>query len=480
LASIILENVVTDFPIYGSQPSLRETLLNRAVGGLLRRSEDNKRVFVRALDRVSLRLRHGDQLGIVGHNGAGKSTLLRVLGGVYEPSQGRVTIDGRVSSLFTTSPGLDIDDTGYENIITCGLFLGMTRKEIARKLSDIDAFAELGDYLDLPVRTYSAGMLTRLAFAIATAIDPEILLLDEGIGAGDARFATKARERIEMLIARSSIMVLASHSDKLIRQMCNRVVLLDRGRVVADGAPDEVLEEYRRMNAEPSTAVPPASPDEADSGGSVVSQLGRSEPVPAKLGQATIANPRSQQPRAVFLDRDGVINRPLVKDRKPYAPRHVGEFRLLPDVVPAVAKLKAAGFLVIVVTNQPDVGHGLITADTLEAMHGRLKEQLPIDAIMVCPHKQDDECDCRKPKPGLIRRAVSDWGIEPARSYFVGDRWSDIAAGKAAGLYTVFVDRDYAETPPDRPDASVRSLGQAVPIILAREEARAEAKHDVE
>jgi homopolymeric O-antigen transport system ATP-binding protein len=472
MASITLENVFTDFPIYGSQPSLRQAILNRTVGGLLRRSVDNKRVFVRALDNVSLQVTHGEQLGIVGHNGAGKSTLLRVLGGIYEPSHGRVTVEGRVSPLLaSSSPGLEPDDSGYENIITCGLFLGMTRQEIARKMPDIDAFAELGDFLRLPVRTYSAGMQTRLAFAIATAIDPEILLLDEGIGAGDARFAAKAHERIEMLIGRSSIMVVTSHSDELIRQMCNRVILLDQGRILADGSPDDVLEQYRRMN----TALA-----EGDSRSAVAPGRQCCDPLPSGREQPALASRAPQQPRAVFLDRDGVINRPLVKDRKPYAPRHVGEFRLLPGVVPAVAKLKAAGFLVIVVTNQPDVGHGLIAADTLEAMHGRLKEQLPIDAIMVCPHKQDDECECRKPKPGLIRRAVSDWGIEPARSYFVGDRWSDIAAGKAAGLYTVFVDRNYAETPPDRPDASVRSLGQAVPIILAREEARAEAKHDVE
>ena len=138
-------------------------------------------------------INHGDQLGILGHNGAGKSTMLRVLAGIYQPSQGSISIEGRVSPLFTTSPGLAVDDTGYENIVTCGLLLGMTRDEIERKLPEIEAFTELSDYLALPVRTYSSGMLVRLGFAIATAIDPEILLLDEGLGAGDARFASARR-----------------------------------------------------------------------------------------------------------------------------------------------------------------------------------------------------------------------------------------------------------------------------------------------
>jgi ABC-type polysaccharide/polyol phosphate transport system ATPase subunit len=150
--------------------------------------------------------------------------------------------------LFNVSPGLDPDDTGYENIITCGLLLGMTRDEIERKLPEIEAFTELSDYLSLPARTYSTGMLVRLGFAIATAIDPEILLLDEGLGAGDARFAKRAAQRVEALIERSSIMVLASHSDELIRQMCSRAVLLDHGCVVADGPTDEVLEVYAHLN----------------------------------------------------------------------------------------------------------------------------------------------------------------------------------------------------------------------------------------
>jgi len=178
---------------------------------------------------------------------------------------------------------------------------------------------------------------------------------------------------------------------------------------------------------------------------------------------------RGDGQRAVFLDRDGVLNRALVRNRKPYAPRHLGEFRLLPGAADAVRELKSVGFLIIVVTNQPDVGHGLTTSQTLAAMHARLSERLLLDAILVCPHRQDAGCACRKPKPGMIHQAKTDWGIDVRRSYLVGDRSTDIVAGRAAGLYTVFLDRGYAEPQLEPPDARVGSLRQAVRKILARE-----------
>lgn len=260
MASIVLNNVVIDFPIYGVQPLLRKALFARLADLGIRianlgRNRDGaqKRLVIRALDTFSLTLNHGDHVGLIGPNGAGKSTLLRVLAGIYAPTHGHIEIEGRISPLFSTSPGLDMDDTGYENIYTCGLFLGMSRKEIEAKLSDIAAFSELGDYLGLPVRTYSTGMLVRLGFAVATAIEPEILLLDEGLGAGDARFAKRARERVDKLIRRSSILVLASHSDELIKQMCNRALLLDHGKLIADGTPNEVIAEYHARLALPQT-----------------------------------------------------------------------------------------------------------------------------------------------------------------------------------------------------------------------------------
>ena len=247
MASVILKNVSVEFPIYGYQKSFRSALRG-ATGGLIRRSGQNDaHVSVRAIDNLSLTLRDGDRLGIIGHNGAGKSTLLRVCAGVYEPTQGHVLVEGKLSPLFNIAPGLDPDDTGYENIVTCGLFLGMTREEIARKSPDIEQFTELGEYLALPARTYSTGMLTRLGFAIATAIDPEILVLDEGLGAGDARFADKAKQRVDALIERTSILILASHSDALIQAMCNRAILMHSGRLEMDGKVDDVLAEYRKM-----------------------------------------------------------------------------------------------------------------------------------------------------------------------------------------------------------------------------------------
>jgi ABC-type polysaccharide/polyol phosphate transport system ATPase subunit len=260
VAEIVLKDVVAEFPVYGTQLSLRNALFQRVVGGVLRRQNDSgQRVVVRALDNVSLTINHGDQVGIIGHNGAGKSTMLRVFAGIYEPSAGTIGIDGRVSPLFNTSPGLDPDDTGYENIVTCGLLLGMSRAEIARKLPEIAAFSELSDYLALPARTYSSGMLVRLGFAIATSIDPEILLLDEELGAGDSRFAQHAAKRVRALIERSSIMVLASHSAELIGQMCNRAILLDHGRVLADGPAKDVLELYGRMNDDERPTAPAAA-----------------------------------------------------------------------------------------------------------------------------------------------------------------------------------------------------------------------------
>jgi ABC-type polysaccharide/polyol phosphate transport system ATPase subunit len=252
VGSITLDNVIVDFPVYGLQRSLRKALFGRMVGGNTH-EDASRRIVVRALNNICLTLRDGDRLGLMGHNGAGKTTLLRVLAGIYPPTQGKIAIDGRVSTLFNTSPGLDMDDTGYENILTCGLFLGMSREEIACKLPDIEEFCELGDYLSLPVRTYSAGMQTRLGFAVATVIDPEILVLDEGLGAGDARFAERAKIRIDALLRRTNILILATHSDSMIKDMCNRAILLEHGRIMADGKPDEVIAAYHEMLKQPQT-----------------------------------------------------------------------------------------------------------------------------------------------------------------------------------------------------------------------------------
>jgi ABC-2 type transport system ATP-binding protein len=181
----------------------------------------------------------------MGHNGAGKSTMLRLLAGAYPPTRGRVISVGGISTLFNSTPGINIDGTGRENIVTCGLHLGMNRRQIVAKMDEITDFAELGDYIDLPVRIYSSGMMTRLGFSIATAVDPEILLLDEGLATGDAHFARKAEQKMNDLIARSSILVIASHSETLLAAMCNRGLLLEHGRIVADGPAKNLFESYR-------------------------------------------------------------------------------------------------------------------------------------------------------------------------------------------------------------------------------------------
>jgi ABC-type polysaccharide/polyol phosphate transport system ATPase subunit len=250
MSSLILEDVYVHFPIFGSQPSLRKALYERSIGGLIGKEARRKnRVVVKALEAISLDLKDGDRFGLVGHNGAGKSTLLRVMAGIYEPISGIVRASGRITPLLEILPALDGEDTGYDNIVSSGLMLGMSNAQVQGCISDIEEFTELGEYLTLPVRTYSAGMLTRLGFALATAIEPDILLIDEGIGAGDQRFAEKAERRLNSLVGRSRILVLSSHSDGLIHQFCNKVALLQEGRIIALGPPDEVIAQYHNAAA---------------------------------------------------------------------------------------------------------------------------------------------------------------------------------------------------------------------------------------
>jgi len=245
MTSIELKNVSVDFPVYGGSKSFRSELLQRATGGFIRREGKKQRVTVRGLDNVSLTIREGDRLALIGHNGAGKTTMLKALAGVYEPTQGEIVITGRLAPLFNLAPGWDPEDTGYENIINCGLHLGMTYEEVRYKTSDIAEVSGLGDYLNLPARTYSAGMTVRLAFSIATSIEPEILILDEGLSAGDASFATIAEVRINRLLSRSRILVLASHSTGLLMNWCNKAVLLEHGRIVHKGSVKETLAVYQ-------------------------------------------------------------------------------------------------------------------------------------------------------------------------------------------------------------------------------------------
>jgi len=169
---------------------------------------------------------------------------------------------------------------------------------------------------------------------------------------------------------------------------------------------------------------------------------------------------------AIFLDRDGVINRNEIRNGRPYAPVDIKDFILLPGVRNAVEALRAAGYLIVLATNQPDVRAGRTPRETIEAMHELLRQEVPIDRIEICYHVDQDNCSCRKPKPGMLLRAARDLRIDLANSWMIGDRWRDVAAGRAAGCRTVFVDYGYDEPRPDRPDFVVRSLAEAVPLVL--------------
>jgi ABC-type polysaccharide/polyol phosphate transport system ATPase subunit len=246
---IKLQNVSVSFPIYSaSNRSLKNRMMAATTGGRIGLRE-NRQLLVQALDNVSLEIEHGDKVALVGHNGAGKTTLLRVLAGIYEPAVGQIAVNGSVTPLFDVTIGIDPECTGYENIILRGLYMGLTKPDVLERLPEVAEFTELGDFLDLPVRTYSAGMQARLAFAMATCIEPEILLLDEGIGAGDAGFLVKANERLDTFIHKAGILVFASHSQDLIRRLCNKIILMEHGRIVWRGEINEGLKVYAGMVA---------------------------------------------------------------------------------------------------------------------------------------------------------------------------------------------------------------------------------------
>jgi len=243
-AELLLQNVSVRFPIYsGSSQSLKKRLLFHGSGGRLGR-DTHHRLVVDALSNVSLSLRAGDRVALIGANGAGKSTLLRVMAGIYEPVQGTVTSRGRISPMLEIGLGIDNEISGYDNIRLRGLILGLSMPEIEERMADIAEFTELGDYLDIPVRTYSSGMLTRLTFAISTCFTPEILLLDEWIMAGDASFISKAQRRLEAFIEKTSIVVLASHNTEVCRRWCAKALWLERGEIAGEGEVNSVIDAY--------------------------------------------------------------------------------------------------------------------------------------------------------------------------------------------------------------------------------------------
>ena len=243
MVSIDIQHAFVDFPIFDAKTrSLKKAVLGMVGGNI--DSESRKVPVIEALHDIDVTIEEGDRVALVGHNGAGKSTLLRLLSGIYEPTRGTATIQGRVAPVFDLGVGMDPEISGYENIMIRGLFLGMTRKQMEQRVDDIADFTELGDFLSMPLRTYSTGMRVRLALGVVTSIDPEILLLDEGIGAVDANFLEKARDRLGELVSRAGLLVFASHSEDFLRQLCDTGLWLEHGRIRAQGDLEDVLRQY--------------------------------------------------------------------------------------------------------------------------------------------------------------------------------------------------------------------------------------------
>ncbi|MET4694104.1 ABC transporter ATP-binding protein [Endozoicomonas lisbonensis] len=230
--SISARDLIVEFPIFeNSHRSLKKAVINLTTGGKIAQ-DAGKHPVITALDGLNFAFNEGDRIGLVGHNGSGKTTLLRVLSGVYAPTYGELLIKGKTASLLDVSMGLDPDATGFENIYLRGILDGLHPRAIRDKVDDIADFSELGEYLNLPVRTYSSGMLLRLAFAISTSVDADILIMDEWLSVGDEDFSAKAAERMGSLVNKASILVLASHSPDLITRICNRQMRLEHGKVI--------------------------------------------------------------------------------------------------------------------------------------------------------------------------------------------------------------------------------------------------------
>jgi len=243
MSLVQVEQVTLEYPIIGiGSRSVKNRVLSTATGGLI--TGGDAIPVVKALQNVNFSLNEGDRLGLIGHNGAGKSTLLKVLAGIYKPTSGTILARGRIVSTLNLALGMEPEATGIENIFIRGLLLGMKKTEIRRKLDSIAEFTELGEYLHMPLRIYSSGMATRLAFATVTAMEADILLMDEVIGTGDARFMDKTEHRLKDFINKSKILVLASHTEAIIRKFCNKALLMEQGRVRGIGPVNEVFELY--------------------------------------------------------------------------------------------------------------------------------------------------------------------------------------------------------------------------------------------
>ena len=244
MAHIILNKASVVLPIYNSSArSITNTIVSAATGGVLT-AQKGGHLSIEALKDLSLEIKSGDRLGIVGHNGAGKSTLLRLLSGVFEPSSGKISRSGSISSLVDIALGINGENTGRENIFLRGKLMGLSKRQIDQKIEEIIEFSELGDYINLPVRIYSSGMLLRLAFSVSTSISADILIMDEWLSVGDGAFAERSAERLRELVDNSEILVIASHARDLIEETCNKVVWLEHGVIKKVGPVAEIVPEY--------------------------------------------------------------------------------------------------------------------------------------------------------------------------------------------------------------------------------------------
>ena len=240
MSSIRVEHLSIKFRIYHDRsPSLKDYFAN-----LFKRKSQTAYSDFWAVKDVSFEVRAGDRVGIVGHNGAGKSTLLKALCRVYESSDGKISVDGRIAPLLEIGAGFHPEFTGRENIYLNGAIIGYTKQQLSEVEPEVIAFAELEEFIDTAVKYYSTGMYMRLAFSLATAIHPDILILDEIFAGGDAAFMAKARARMYALIDKANIMIMVSHDLQLVKSLCNRVIWMDHGKVVADGSPEDIVERY--------------------------------------------------------------------------------------------------------------------------------------------------------------------------------------------------------------------------------------------
>lgn len=248
MSSISLKNVNLEYTVYeGVNRSIKSQVFNFSVGGIISKDiKGNAKVI--ALKNISLEISEGERVALIGHNGAGKSTLLRMLSGAYVPQHGEMTINGKTYTLFNPSLGIDPSATGYENIVLRGLVMGFSKQQIVGSVDKIAEFSGLGDFLNMPVRTYSDGMVLRLAFAVCTSIEPDILLMDEWLMVGDQEFSVKAEKKLNKLIEHSNILIIASHDIALLKRLCTRAILMSHGEIIECGSVDQVVNRYREYN----------------------------------------------------------------------------------------------------------------------------------------------------------------------------------------------------------------------------------------